>query len=284
MDTAKYPYNIGAVLLEVLGVKQVLGGNTILDDLSIRIPDVIRPGTTQGQIVAVLGPSGIGKTTLFRIMAGHDQPVEGTVSAMRDDNGLATVTPGSIGVVGQHYPLLPHRTALGNMLVAAEGNPELVKTMRESQAMMLLRQFGIEAQADQYPASLSGGQRQRLAIAQQIMTGHRIILMDEPFSGLDPLAKSSVCEIINITANVHEYGTIVVVSHDIRSALRIADTVWLMGRIGIDGEPSVGARIVEEINLMDSIAWRPNKRDMPEFEDLVKYIENRYPALKGIAP
>lgn len=276
MDS-EYPYEIGEVLLEALDIKQVLGGRVILDDLSIRIPDVIRPDCTQGQIVAVLGPSGIGKTTLFRILAGHDKPVSGVVKAMFNGSELVNVTPGLIGVVGQHYPLLVRRTALGNMLVAGRNSNKT-----EAEARRLLERFGIGDEADKYPSQLSGGQRQRLAIAQQLMTGSRIVLMDEPFSGLDPLAKEAVCSLLTETANIHEHGTIIVISHDIESALRIADTVWLMGRYDAEGQPCEGARIVEEINLMDSIAWRPDNINMSEFLEISRDIQSRYTRLKGL--
>ncbi|NQV89588.1 MAG: ABC transporter ATP-binding protein [Parcubacteria group bacterium] len=271
-----YEHSRGDLLLEAVGVTKSFGDRTILKGLSVQVHDVIRPGMTQGQIVAILGPSGCGKTTLFRALAGLERPNEGIVRA---GSPLVPVVAGSVGVVYQNYMLLVHRTVMGNMLVSARNNPEISATDYKSRIMELLERFGIAREIDKYPIQLSGGQRQRLAIAQQVINGDKLIMMDEPFSGLDTLAKTAVCDLLVETTNMDEHRTIVVISHDIRSALRIADTVWLMGRDFVDGVPQDGARIVEEINLMDSIAWRPDNHRLPEFERLVRRIEDRYPEL-----
>src|SRR5262249_45356865 len=103
------------VLLKVEGVSVTRGGVPILRDLDLEVRDLRRPGFTQGQVVGLLGPSGIGKTTLFRILAGLDRPDTGTVLLGTE---CVPVERGMVGVVAQQYPLFAHRTVLANMMVA----------------------------------------------------------------------------------------------------------------------------------------------------------------------
>ena len=181
------PYRTGKRLLTIDNVcvnfdKPVLAG------VEESIDNIIRDGMQQGQVVCLLGPSGIGKTQLFRCIAGLQQPASGAVYL----NGLRTpVTPGEVGVVAQNYPLLNHRTVLGNLLIAARTRLPNEKSALEK-SMQILDQFGLSEKALCYPASLSGGQRQRIAIAQQLLCSSHFLLMDEPFSGLDPHAKAQV--------------------------------------------------------------------------------------------
>src|SRR4051812_10270150 len=102
-------------LLKVEGVSKTLGGSLILKDVNLEIRNIVRPGYTQGQVVGLLGPSGVGKTCLFRILAGLDQPDCGSV--LVEEEGIP-VKRGMVGVVAQNYPLFAHRTILGNLTVA----------------------------------------------------------------------------------------------------------------------------------------------------------------------
>lgn len=104
-----------------------------------------------------------------------------------------------------------------------------------------------------------------------------LLLMDEPFSGLDPLIKNSICELIADVAQLDELMTILIVSHDIEPTLSIADTVWLMGKTA-DGS----ATIVENINLLErGLVWRKDIRADPEFRDLVFNVTKRFEELSG---
>jgi ABC-type sulfate/molybdate transport systems ATPase subunit len=115
-------YELKDTLLRVENVSQTLGGNLILRDVNIEIKDIVRPGREQGQVVGLLGPSGIGKTRLFRILAGLDAPDTGRVH--HHERGVP-VQRGMVGVVAQNYPLFHHRNVLGNLLVAGrQGRPE----------------------------------------------------------------------------------------------------------------------------------------------------------------
>ena len=273
---AALPYRIGARLLTI--EKLCLSYNApVLANVSESIDDLIRDELTQGQVVCLLGPSGIGKTQLFRCIAGLQAPSSGGVYL----NGAKTaVTPGEVGVVAQDYPLLPHRTVLGNLMVAATRK---IRDEKEAQqrCMNLLAEFELSDKALAYPAALSGGQRQRIAIAQQLLCSSHFLLMDEPFSGLDPLAKSTVCETIVDVSTTHELNTIIVVTHDIESAIRISDTLWLLGRNrDAGGQPAGGASIQQTYDLAAmGLAWDPDIESRPEFRTLAVELKARFATL-----
>src|SRR5216684_2112664 len=121
-------YNYGKTLLKVEDVSLEYDGRPILKKVSAEIKDIIRPGCVQGQVVGFLGPSGIGKTQLFRIIAGLNSPTSGRVSV----NGLdRPVQAGEVGVVAQDYPLFEHRTIMSNLLLAANQKEKDSKTARD---------------------------------------------------------------------------------------------------------------------------------------------------------
>lgn len=267
----------GPVILEASDVSLTLGGKLILRDVNLSIKDVRRTGQTTGQVVALLGPSGIGKTRLFRILAGLDAPDKGTVLV---GEGRVPVAPGMVGVVAQNYALFRHRTVLGNLVVAGT-HCGLSSDEAHSRGLKYLRQFGLEETANRYPAQLSGGQKQRVAIAQQFMCSQHFLLMDEPFSGLDPLAVDRVCGLITEVAHADELNTIIVVTHDIGAALEVADTLWLLGRErAADGSVLPGARIMESYDLLErGLAWREDISSTPEFADVLREIRKRFQTL-----
>ena len=249
---APFPYRIGERLATIDQVC-VAYGAPVLSKVSESIDDLIRDDVTQGQVVCLLGPSGIGKTQLFRCIAGLQVPDSGGVYL----NGKRTpVAPGEVGVVAQDYPLLPHRTVLGNLMVAARRK---INNDKDAQArcLELLAEFELDDKALAYPAALSGGQRQRVAIAQQLLCSAHFLLMDEPFSGLDPRAKAKVCETILKIATLDELNTIIVVTHDIDASIAIADTIWLLGReFDANGRALAGASIRYKYDLIArGLAW-----------------------------
>ena len=274
---AVHDYTHGATLLKAEGVNVTLGGCPILKDLNLEVKDIRRPGTVAGQVVGLLGPSGIGKTTLFRVMAGLDKPDTGSV--VIGDPGVP-VQRGMVGVVAQHYPLFQHRTVMGNLLVAGKRSGLDGKAATEK-ATGLLQRFGMLDRAGHYPAQLSGGQKQRAAIAQQFMCSEHFLLLDEPFSGLDPMAIDRVAELLNEVANMHELNTIVVVTHDIGAALEVADTIWLMGRDrDAEGKIIPGAKIKESYNLIErGLAWRDGIATEPAFLETLREIRAKFPSL-----
>jgi polar amino acid transport system ATP-binding protein/sulfate transport system ATP-binding protein len=239
------------------------------------LKEIVRANHAQGQVVALIGPSGMGKTTFFRLLAGLDKPDSGSITVNGGD-----VHRGTVGVVAQHYPLLGHRTVLGNMMVAGRqagmSSSEAAKRSNE-----LLTFFGLADQLQKYPPQLSGGQRQRVAIAQQIICGEHLLLMDEPFSGLDLLAIQMVIDLISEIVCADDLKTFVLVTHDIVSAMQVADTIWMLGRDrDADGRPIPGARIVKTYNLMDlGLAWQKGITGTPEFVGLIQEIRALFPSL-----
>jgi polar amino acid transport system ATP-binding protein/sulfate transport system ATP-binding protein len=275
--TAVSSYKLNETILDVKNVTHVYGDRTILRDLDFSVRDITRPDTVTGQVVALLGPSGMGKTTLFRVLAGLMQPTKGEVRIGAES---VPVQAGMVGVVFQNYQLFEHRTVLGNLTVAAS---QSCKSSSEAcdRSMDMLKRFGLDDMAKRYPSQLSGGQRQRVAIAQQFLCSRHFLLMDEPFSGLDPLAVDRVCSLVTEVANLHELNTIVVVTHNIEAGLRVADTAILLGRDrAADGTPVPGARVQATYDLIEmGLTWHPQIDQMPEFVKLVHEVKAKFKEL-----
>lgn len=263
----------GEILLSVRDVRLRLGELQVLDPVSFQIIDRVRAGLVTGQIVGLLGPSGVGKTRLLRIIAGLDAPDSGTVLGQKD----ALLRAGSVGVVFQSYPLLRHRTVLGNLELAGT-TAGLPAAQARRKAEELLQRFRLTDRARFYPAQLSGGQRQRVAIAQQLVRQPFLLLMDEPFSGLDPATLSEVMELIVEVANMDELNTILLVTHDIRAAMLVSDTIFMLGRDrAADGSAVPGARIQATYDLVQrGLAWRKDLEDLPEFTTLEREIKGLF--------
>lgn len=266
-------------LLKIEDVSLAFDNFLVLRNVNVEIKNIVRPGLSQGQVVGFLGPSGRGKTQLFRMMAGLQSPTSGRI--LVDQKGVLTpVEVGMVGVVDQHYTLFEHRIVGDNLMIA--GNlAGLTKKDSEEKARSLLKRFQLEDRWRAYPGNLSGGQRQRVAIVQQLMSARGFLLMDEPFSGLDPNMKEEACELIMEVAAMDELFTIIVITHDVSSAMKISDTLWLLGfDRQISGTPIAGARIQEEIDLVSlGLAWDKLSEHKTEFRDLNARIIERFKTL-----
>jgi ABC-type nitrate/sulfonate/bicarbonate transport system ATPase subunit len=243
----------GEVLLSLRDVSLQLGGSQILRGVSFDVYDRVRPDEITGQIVGLLGPSGVGKTRLLRIIAGLEPSASGEVTG--------PLSVGHAGFVFQEYPLLRHRTVRRNLLLSAE-LAGLSAKEAATRCDELLSYFDLSHRAEAYPAQLSGGQRQRAAIAQQLIQGKKLLLLDEPFSGLDPSALEDVLVMFRQVVDLNQENTILLVTHDIRTAMIACDTLLLLGREG----DTPGAFVRETIDLVEEgIAWKDGIESTPGF-------------------
>ncbi len=267
-------YSLKETILKIENVNLTLSGNVILKDVNAEIKNITRPNSVQGQIVGFLGPSGIGKTKLFEIMAGLLKPTSGQVLYGADQK---LAHSGCAGVVQQNFPLFMHRTVLGNLEVGAAKNYKNADERKEK-IYAILDRFKLRQYENAYPAQLSGGQKQRVAIAQQLLCSDNFLLMDEPFSGLDINMVEEVSEMIVEISNMDEHNTIIIVSHDIVSTAAISDNLWLMGRERDKAnKPILGAKIKHTFDLLErELAWNPDIRKMPEFTKLINEIRDLF--------
>jgi NitT/TauT family transport system ATP-binding protein len=270
-------YKYADTLLKVDHVSLSYGDKIVLRDVNAEIRDIVRDDCTQGQVVGFLGPSGIGKTQLFRIIAGLNQPTSGQVLV---NSSLTPVRAGMVGVVAQNYPLFENRTIFSNLMLAAKQTEKNSEAAHEKVLKYLKRLDMLEC-SQLYPAQISGGQRQRIAIAQQLLCSEHFLLMDEPFSGLDLVMEAKVCELINEIACLDELNTIIVVTHDVTAAATVADHLWLMGRDrDASGNFVPGARIQETYDLVArDLCWRPGITNSTAFLEFVREVKERFQTL-----
>ncbi len=196
-----------------------------------------------GETFIIMGLSGSGKSTLIRCLVRLVEPTSGeiivdgqNVTAMRKRE-LVTFRREKIAMVFQHYGLLPHRTVLENVCFGLKLRGE-EKEDRRAKAAEALDRVGLKGWEKYYPASLSGGRRQRVGIARALVMDPSILLMDEPFSGLDPLIRRELQdEMIRLQKEMHK--TIFFVTHDLSEALRMGDRMAIMkkGEIVQIGSP-----------------------------------------------
>ncbi len=208
-------------MLTLKNVSKTVGDLTILDQVYLDLP--------KGKISVILGPSGGGKTTLIRQIAGLDQPDDGSEIVMDKDPLFKKSKPTHrIGMVFQGFNLFPHLNVLDNLILACECHDKSQKEQYRVRAENLLKQFDLLDKANHYPHQLSGGQKQRIAIARTLMMDPEIILFDEPTSALDP---EKVYEVSKIIQKLKDKNRIIlIISHELRFAHYVADDVIFMDK------------------------------------------------------
>ena len=263
-------YKKEGLLLKVENVSLSYDNRPILQNINFEIYDIVRPNMTQGQVVSVIGRSGIGKTQLFKILSGLKKPDTGFVKIGAN---LHPVQAGDVGVIPQNYLLFNHRSIKDNLRIALENcGKKLTSKEKDDIVADYASRFQLQDELRKYPMQLSGGQRQRVSIIQQILTGNNFILLDEPFSGLDIVMKDKVVELLVKLSLTHEETTLIIVSHDIESSLAISDTAFILAR----PDENHGATIKEVVDLMDlDLAWHPDIKTNPKFKQLVDEMRNR---------
>ena len=197
-------------MVELQDVSVVFDGKTVFEHVSAQFPN--------GVHAAVMGPSGVGKTTLLRVIAGLRRP----------DGGRVRVSTPRCAVLFQEPRLLPWLTALENV------NAVLSDTNRTlPEAMEWLNRVRLGAAAGKYPAELSGGMQTRVALARALAYGGNLVLLDEPFRGLDEAARD---EGIDLCREVLREKTTILVTHDRYEARALADVIYTLSPTGLKQE------------------------------------------------
>ncbi|HSE77806.1 MAG TPA: ABC transporter ATP-binding protein [Alphaproteobacteria bacterium] len=217
--------------LSIAGVTHRFDVLTVVEDVTLSI--------APGELVCLVGPSGCGKTTLLRLVAGLEEVQQGAIAI----DGTTVGAPGrhvppearGIGMMFQDYALFPHLTIADNVgfgLVKSDGKARLERVRAT------LHQVGMEAYTDVYPHQLSGGQQQRVALARALAPQPRVMLLDEPFSGLDARLREQVRD-DTLHVLKHSDAATLMVTHDPEEAMFMADRLAIMraGQIVQAGRP-----------------------------------------------
>lgn len=213
-DSVRHSAPGGAPLIDFRAVAVRLGEVTIFSNLSLSI--------ASGEFVCLLGPSGCGKSTMLRLIGGLIDPVEGAITVAGKSPHQAW---DSISYVFQSPRLVPWRNARDNAALGLElRNPAVPKSERQARAAELLRLMGLGNDMEKFPLMLSGGERQRVAIARALAVDPAIVLMDEPFSALDPETRRRMrADMVELWRTARK--TVVFVTHDVDEAIELADRI-----------------------------------------------------------
>ncbi len=227
-------------LVRIRGLKTVLGGKTIFDGVDLDIP--------RGSVTAVMGPSGTGKTTLLRHITGQLKPDAGEV--LVDGRDVVRLPRAElfdlrerIGYLFQNSALLTDFTVFENVAFPLRQHLKLPEALVRNIVLTKLQAVGLRGAAELMPSELSGGMARRVALARAIVRDPMLLIYDEPFVGLDPIALNQVLKLIR-TLN-HTLGlTSILVAHELSAVSRVADQVHLIaaGKIVAHGTPQALSR------------------------------------------
>lgn len=202
------------------GISHSYHDQPTVDDVSLE--------AAPGEVTCLLGPSGSGKTTLLRLAAGLEVPEQGRIllnqKVISGSDEFVPPERRGVGLMFQDFALFPHLSVLENVQF---GLHSLTETEARQEAMAALERVGLTAYADQFPHALSGGEQQRVALARALSPRPSVLLMDEPFSGLDSRLKDTVRD-QTLTILRETRATALMVTHDAEEAMRIADRIALL--------------------------------------------------------
>lgn len=234
------PAAASPALVEVRALRTTLGGKVIFDGVDLDIP--------RGKVTAIMGPSGTGKTTLLRHITGQLAPDAGRIVV--DGQNVPSLSRNElfdlrekIGFLFQNSALLTDFTVFENVAFPLRQHMKLPEDLVRNIVLTKLQAVGLRGAADLMPSELSGGMARRVALARAIVRDPMLILYDEPFVGLDPIALNQVLRLIR-TLNDTLGITSVLVAHEFAAVSRVADVVYLIagGKIAASGTPAELAR------------------------------------------
>lgn len=210
----------GPILLHTEGLKKIYDGRAVVNGVDIEVKS--------GEIVGLLGPNGAGKTTTFYMIVGLVRPNDGKVIF---DGNDATNKPMykrarlGMGYLPQEESIFRKLTVRDNILAVME-TQSYSRSEREEQCQQLLEKFGIDHVAENLALTLSGGEKRRLTIARSLVTEPKLLMLDEPFSGVDPIAVSEIQDIIRMLRRAGL--AILITDHNVRETLNIVDRAYLI--------------------------------------------------------
>lgn len=234
-------------VLEVKNVAKSFDGEEILRDISLELHE--------GEIVSLLGMSGGGKTTLFHIIAGLSTPDQGNVFL---DGEEITAKPGRVSYMLQKDLLLEYRTIVDNVALPLEIRGMKKKEARKK-AASYFAQFGLAGTETKYPSQLSGGMKQRAALLRTYLFSEKVALLDEPFSALDMLTKSSMHEWYLDVMEKIRLSTLLI-THDIEEAILLSDRICLL-----TGKPG---QLTKELVIKEP---KPRSKEFLLSEEFLQY-------------
>ena len=252
-------YKETKTLLYINDVSLGYDGKTILKNVNFDIKDVIREGhDATGQVIAFIGRSGRGKSTLFKGLTGLLRPSQGQILitdlTTEADDDAKPLGEGDMGFVDQKYTLFRHKT-IWQICEYALRKSTLTTPEKEGLIGQYLIDWGLLEHKDKYSCELSGGQRQRTAIIEQMLTSKHFMILDEPFSGLDVGNIEKVKQSFEKISAADELNTIIFSTHDIRLAAELADSIYVIGFP--EGETSYST-ILKHYDLKAmGLAWQP---------------------------
>lgn len=254
-------HNFKETLLYVENLSVAYDDKVIIKDVSLIEKDVVRTGVENtGQIIAIVGRSGRGKSTFFKALTGLVPPNSGKILikdfASKDENAAKQVQEGNIGFVNQKYTLFRHKTVTQSLKFALR-KTTLSDNEKDKKIKEYIQKWGLESCVDKYPNELSGGQRQRTAIIEQLFSSDQFIIMDEPFSGLDVGNIEEVKKAFDLLSSSSEYNTLLFSTHDIKLAIELSQAIYVIGYPTVSGKLQDYGSVVAKYDLREmGLAWK----------------------------